>query len=219
MYITNNAYVGALQIILTGSFLCMYLTGIYAICYKREYMYPITIGFFMILSFDLLLNGHYSILKYYDPEKLEESTVEDYDDYYNLLTNIKNVAYSDNGKVDDIFRIEKLFRKHHNDAMLASYNGLSHFSSTESSDVLEFMSKLGFCSNNMWAYYGEDGNTTFADCLFNVKYMVSQFDTTEKPYNLIDVIDEKYIFKNPYTVNLAFPATNEIKDIDSPPNY
>jgi len=214
MYVSNSQYVCTLQIILTGAFLCMYLVGIYAICYKREYMYPITIGFFMILSFDLLLNCHYSILKYYIPDQIQESTVERYDDYYNTLIEIKNRTIIDNGRTDDLYRIEKLFRMHHNDAMLASYNGLSHFSSTESSTVLKFMDKLGFCTNNMWSYYGEDGNTTFADCLFNVKYYISQFDTTEKPYELVDIIDNKYIFKNPYTLEIAFAASDEINNID-----
>lgn len=213
MYISNNEYVGMLQIILTGSFLCMYLAGVYAICYKREYMYPITIGFMLILSFDLLLNGHYSISQYYKNSDMEKCTVEYYDDYYRLLKNIKDFTVQDNGN-DGFYRMDKLFRQHHNDAMLACYNGLSHFSSTESSDVINFMDDLGFCTTDMWSYYGEDGNTAFADSLLALKYNISQYDTTAKPYECIGSIDEKYIYKNPYALQLAFQATDSIKDID-----
>ena len=163
-------------------------------------MYPVTIGFFMILSFDLILNAHYSITKYYDFSKEDVNTVEYYDDYCTLLSEIKRTVYEDDGRDGAVFRMDKLFRMHNNDAMLVSYNGLSHFSSTESSSVLDFMSKLGFCSNNMWSYYGEEGNTSFADSFLGVKYMISQYDTTEKPYERINIIDEKYIFRNPYAL-------------------
>ena len=76
-----------------------------------------------------------------------------------------------------------------------NYNGLSHFSSCETVPVKLFMGNLGFASNDMWAYYGIEGNTTFVDCLLNLKYMVSQYDETAKPYDLVGVVDDKYIFK------------------------
>lgn len=213
MLISNNSYVGTHQIILTGTFLCMYLGGIYAICYKREYMYPITIGFFIILSFDILLNGHHSINMYYKDEDMSKSTVEYYSDYFNTLKDLYEYTRNDNGN-DGFYRMDKLFRENHNDAMLVGYNALSHFSSTESSDVLNFMSDLGFCANDMWSYYGEEGNTAFVDSFLSLKYMVSQYDETAKPYDLIGVVDDKYIFKNPYTLPLAIAATNDIRDID-----
>lgn len=213
LYITKNEYVGALQIILTGSFLCMYLVGVYAICYKREYMYPITIGFFMIMSFDILLNGHHSISRYYgsNPEK---ETVEYYDDYYQSLKGIIGYVESDYGRNDGVYRVDKLFRWHNNDAMLVGYNGMSHFSSTEDSKVIELMNRLGYCTNNMWSYYGEDGNTAFADSLFNLRYLLSQYDGTAKPYELLDIVNDKYVFKNPYALEIAFASTADIDDIE-----
>ena len=213
MYISNNSSVGVLQIILTGAFLCMYLVGVYAICYKREYMYPITIGFFVILSFDVLLNGHYSISKYYKDEDLSNCTVQKYEEYYQTLNEIYNIVAKDNGS-DEFFRMDKLFRDNHNDAMLIGYNALSHFSSTEDSNVLSLMSDLGFCANDMWSYYGEEGNTAFVDSLLSLKYLVSQYDETAKPYDYIGEVNEKYIFKNPYVLPLAFAATDEIKTLD-----
>lgn len=213
LLISRNEYVGIPQIILTGAFLCMYLCGVYAICYKREYMYPITIGFFLIVTFEILLNGHYSISKYYDGSDEEKSSVQYYDDYYRLLSEINAFTINDNGD-DGFYRWDKLFRVNHNDAMLVGYHGLSHFSSTESSDVLDFMNDLGFCSNNMWSYYGEEGNTAFADSLLSLKYLVSQYDSTGKPYEHIGTVDEKYIFKNPYALQLGFEACDDILGID-----
>ena len=176
LFIFDNQYVFLPQIILSSAFVCMILGGVYAICYKREYMYPITIGFFTIVSFDLLINGYHSINKYYEGSDPETSTVEYYDDYYNELNRLNDYVILDNNNPSDIFRMDKLFRRHNNDAMYIGYSGLSHFSSTESSKVIDFMGDLGFCHNNMWAYYGEEGNTAFAESLLSLKYMISQYE-------------------------------------------
>lgn len=213
MLISRNEYVGIPQIILTGAFVSMYLCGVYAICYKREYMYPITIGFLLIISFDVLLNGHYSISKYYNGSDDEKSSVQYYDDYYQSLNDIYEFTLNDNG-TDGFYRMDKLFRLNHNDAMHVGYHGLSHFSSTESSDVLDFMNELGFCSNNMWSYYGEDGNTAFVDSILSLKYLISQYDTTGKPYKHIGTVDDKYVFKNPYALQLAIETCDDIQNID-----
>lgn len=212
MMITDNPYVGALQIILTGAFLGMYLVGVYAICYKREYMYPITIGFFLILSFDVLLNTHHSIIQYYDDNRLT-SSVDYYEDYYQELKKIYDYTRSDN-KNDGFYRFDKTYRLTNNDAMLVGYDGLTHFSSTESTTVLDFMKDLGFCSNNMWSFYGEEGNTAFIDSFLSLKYLASQYDETGKPYEYLTNINDKYLFKNPYPLGLAINTTKDITDID-----
>lgn len=214
MLITDSEYVGTLQIILTGSFLVMYLAGIYAICYKREYMYPVTIGFFLILCFDVLLNSHHSISQYYKYSEKEKTTVEYYNDFYNSLNEMYQYIDADNGN-DGFYRMDKTFRQTSNDAMLIGYNGLSHFSSTESSAVLNFMKKIGFCANNMWSYYGEDGNTAFIDSFLSLKYVISQIDESNKPYEQIKEIDEKYIYKNPYAKTLAMGVSDHITSIDT----
>ena len=214
LLITRSPYVGKAQILLTGTFLVMILAGVYAICYKREYMYPITIGFLTIISFDLLINGYHSIRKYYPAEDFREDlTVDYYDNTYNSLKDIHDFVESDHNS-NEFYRMDKLYRESHNDAMLVGYNGLSHFSSTESSKVLDFMKKVGFCSNNMWSYYGEDGNTAFTDSFFSLKYLISQYDETSKPYDLINEINDKYVFKNPYPLSLAMPATEEVTELD-----
>ena len=211
LVIMDSSYVGALQIILTGSFLAMYLTGVYAICYKREYMYPITIGFFLVMSFDLLLTGHHSISKYFDKGNDYSYSVENYDNFYNGLKEIYDYTKSDNNG-DNFYRLDKTYRLTNNDAMLVGYNGLSHFSSTESTTVLDFMKDLGFCTSNMWSYYGEDGNTAFVDSFLSLKYLASQYDETGKPYEFMGQFGDNYLFKNPYALELAIPATSEINN-------
>lgn len=216
MIISHNIYVGKIQIILTGSFLVMILAGVYAICYKREYMYPITIGFFLIMSFEVLINGYWSISKYYPDleSSIKEYDISLYQDFYNNNADIVDYVNTDNGKLGNIFRMEKLYRDSHNDAMLLSYNGLSHFSSCESGNVIRFMDKLGFTTESLWSYYGCEGNTAFLDSFFGVKYLISQYDEIPKPYEYMENMHDKYIFKNQYALDFAMSAKNGINEID-----
>lgn len=212
MVISNNESIGRIQIILTAAFFVMILTGVYAICYKREYMYPITFGFFVIFTFDVLLNGYYSINQYFVDSEYDKSVISYYENYANETNEILNAVQSQD---DSFYRIEKLFKRSHNDAMYFAYNGLSHFSSCESYQVKLFLGNLGFTANDLWAYYGVEGNTTFADSLLDVKYLLSQYDTTAKPYDFVESVNSKYIFKNPYAMNLAFGSKNTINDINT----
>jgi uncharacterized membrane protein YfhO len=92
--------------------------------------------------------------------------------------------------------------------MLIGYNGLSHFSSCETEQAMNFLGSLGFRDNGNWAFYGE-GSTTFADCFMGVKYLLSQYDETPKPYERIDTFNEKYIYRNPYALPLCFTMKDE----------
>ena len=114
------------------------------------------------------------------------------------------------GKVKEgdtgLYRLEKYFRRTHNDAFMHDYAGLSHFSSSEKMSTIRYMGKLGFRDNGNWAFYG-DGNTSFADSLLGVKYILSQYDGTGKPYVSIHETDEGYsIFENPNVLPLLFAS-------------
>lgn len=211
MVISDNVYVGRNQIILSGAFIVMILCGIYAICYKREYMYPITFGFFFIFSFDILLNGYYSISRYYIDSDYEKSVISYYENYAEETGEI--IDFIENND-KSFYRIDKLFKRSHNDPMYFAYNGLSHFSSCESYQVKLFLGNLGFTANDLWSYYGVEGNTAFADSLLNLKYQITQYDTTAKPYELVSSINNKFIYKNPYALDFAFGSNKAINDIN-----
>ncbi len=117
-------------------------------------------------------------------------------------------------KDDGLYRLEKYFRRTHNDPFMHNYAGLSHFSSSEKLSTIHYMGRMGFRDNGNWAFYGE-GNNAFTDSLFGVKYLLSQYGDTGKPYEkLYENKEGDSVFYNPFALPLLFSAYPDIYDID-----
>lgn len=108
------------------------------------------------------------------------------------------------------YRMEKTFFRSLNDAMLFSYNGLSHFSSCEKTFVKDFMGKLGFRNYGAWAYYNQ-GSTAAVDAFLGVKYLVSDVELT-KPYLLLSDQSSVQIYENPFVLPVGFCAHSAVLD-------
>lgn len=212
MLFSKNEYVGRDQVVLTGCIIAILLFFLYGFRNKKEYVIPLIVGLFLLQGADLLYNGYISIGGYFNFEN--ESDNYGIDDFSNFYTNnrkmIDDIESQDNG----FYRMEKFYRRSHNDAMLLNYNGLSHFSSCETEQVKNFMESLGFRNNENWAFYGV-GSTTFADSFMGVKYLFSQFDSVARPYEPMFEYKEKYAFKNPYALPLIFNMKESAMDLNS----
>lgn len=114
---------------------------------------------------------------------------------------------------DGFYRIEKYFRRSHNDTMQFDYSGLTHYSSCEKKDTIAFMGKMGFRDSGNWAFYN-NGSTSFVDSLFGVKYIISQYDSTGKPYDKLFQREGYTVFQNPYALPLAFGSEEGIATLD-----
>ena len=112
---------------------------------------------------------------------------------------------------DTFYRMEKTFQRSNNDAMFYSYNGLSHFSSTEQTFVPIFLEKLGFKSHRLvWAYYNT-GSTAEVDSFLGVKYVLSKNDLTSlKGYKLLKRFGDIGIYQNINALPIAMYATPDI---------
>lgn len=112
------------------------------------------------------------------------------------------------------YRMEKNFHRTINDASLFSYNGLSHFSSTEPVFTKQFMRKMGFFAEyNFWAWYG-DGSTAEADSLLGVKYLLSREDLSgKKDYSLLTEINGIKIYQNENALPAAMLCNDDIASV------
>lgn len=131
-------------------------------------------------------------------------TYKDNSDFQTFVNDTSEVLSWIRTNDTDFYRIEKDFRQRANDPMLLDYAGLSHFSSSETTQVLDFLEALGF--PRTFAYSGYY-NTTFdtMNCFFGIRYLLSCHMLSE-PYHLVRQIGDIYIYENPYALTLGMTA-------------
>lgn len=135
----------------------------------------------------------------------ENHPLSEYSEYYTKNSHIIDTIKSGD---DGLYRIEKDYDYNHNDAMLFGYSGLSHNSSCESDNVKQFVARLGLRNQGIWDMYNQ-GSTVFTDSLLGVKYFISRFDSTNKPYSCDFDYEGSYVFKNPYALPFAWITSEE----------
>ncbi len=167
----------------------------------------------IIIQFSELTWNYQDVMNYYDLASLSE-----YRDYINDTGEKLAAVRADNAAVCDgneLYRVEKYFRRTNNDAMQFDYAGLSHFSSSEKKDKINFLGKLGFRNNGNWSFYNET-STDFLESFLGVRYILSQFSSTPNYYEKIFADDKKdnYIFRNNNALPLIFNTTEKIRDIN-----
>jgi len=132
-------------------------------------------------------------------------------------------AVIDNIKTQDdsFYRIEKTFKRSHNDSMQFDYAGMTHYSSCEKKEVISYMKKLGFRDNGNWSFY-DNGSTALVDSIFGIKYLISQYDYTGKKYKRFDKVkyedefgkDKYFTYMNQYALPLMYVATDKITEVE-----
>lgn len=205
LILTNRSALVFRSVIFDSLLLLAVIGIIYGVLYRK---WTEQILFFALLAvqiIDLSANSVTSIKQYTDYVPMQE-----YSEYVNEVAPLTQyVANQD----QSLYRVEKNFIRTMNDTMQFNMKGLSHSSSCEKDYVKTFMEKMGFRNFGLWTYYDE-GGTAFADCFLGVKYYISKFDETGKPYDLIDQENEKYVFQNPYALPFAFGVSEAVDSVD-----
>jgi uncharacterized membrane protein YfhO len=215
MCVIYNENAGIREVIITGVYLIITFALICMYNNKDKLIYYIMPAFMVLAVIDAAYNAYVSLNAYF-PDKEEDSsiTIEAFRDFVDETSAIVDHI---NKEDNSFYRIEKLYRRSNNDAMLIGYNGLSHFSSCETQQAMNFLGSLGFRDNGNWAFYGE-GSTTFADCFMGMKYMLSQYDETPKPYEKYFSYNDKTVFYNPYALPLCFTMEQDAQNL-TPDGY
>ncbi len=86
-----------------------------------------------------------------------------------------------------LYRMESTFNRNgsvntiDNNPLFYSYNGLSHYSSTNKKEISSYMSKIGFHRNAFWERY-DAGSTVAINSFLGLKYLIDDSSmTSEKP--------------------------------------
>lgn len=156
------------------------------------------IALIMAFTFlELFYNAHHSLKL----ESVNSARESEYFDFYEKMEPVLTQIYAKEGE-NSLYRLEKDMQYTMVDPMAFNYAGLSHNSSCEKARVKDFMGKMGFRNQGIWAFYNQ-GSTTFADSFLGLKYLISRFDTSDKPYELINNTEDAYVFENPFALGFA----------------
>ncbi len=110
----------------------------------------------------------------------------------------------------ELYRFESFCGMTKNDGMLASYPGVSVFSSTTNSHVANLYNKLGMEGGKV-SYY-TDGTTAFTSALLGVRYTFSEREEDENLYRLVGQSGNMYLYENIYTLPVGFGIDQETVD-------
>lgn len=165
---------------------------------KFTRLIPVASMILLVLQIGEISYNTIDSMKEYNAREMHSA--QEYRDYYLLNSSIIDTIKEGD---DGLYRIEKDYDYNHNDAMLFSYAGLSHNSSCESDNIKQFMGRMGFRNQGIWDMYNQ-GSTVLADSLLGVRYFISRFDSTGKPYDYSFDKGGNYVFKNPYALPFAY---------------
>ena len=155
-----------------------------------------------IAIFDVLINtiSYTTMLKLSDKQYMS--------DYKNYVKDVSEVLESI--KDDSFYRIEKEYSYTTNDPLLLNYNGISHYSSTfEQKNNKLLGDYLGIFNR----YYVTNylGSTPVTNSLFRIKYVLLNHKADY--YDLIDTVDDIYIYSNKYYLPLGFMVNNKLENL------
>lgn len=178
---------------------------------ERETLKKAATVLLTVIALADLSYNYFDVMNYYSLASLSE-----YRDFLKGTGEKVEECRTDNATDHDdaeLYRIEKYYRRTNNDAMQFNYAGLSHFSSSEKKDKINFMGKLGFRNNGNWSFYNESA-TDFLESFFGVRYILSQFSSTPNKYRKIIKDEEINVFRNDNALPLMFSTTDKIRDIN-----
>ncbi len=125
------------------------------------------------------------------------------DTYYNIIQAGRDVTDSIEARDDGLYRSEKTFFRTVNDNLAYGLKGISHSSSVMNSQIINFIETMGYSMRSYVTRY--DGNSTLADSLLGIKYVVHDPRQTNNKSILNNTYNE--IFTEDYINNSGNPST------------
>ena len=178
----------------------------------------------MIVCVELLLNG---VVTFGSMRmNIGWGTYSSYADYFEKLTPVVEMVQNQD---KTFYRSEKTTHRCTNDNMALNIKGLSNSTSTLNQTTLDLINYLGFYQDAHWSQYF--GSTVLTDSFFDIKYIYSETNylygkETDQLNAFMDRYFEKvaedenyYAYKNPYSLGIAFGASDMIKELETDLKY
>lgn len=148
------------------------------------------------------------------------------DSWVNYIENGRKVTQALYDYDDSLYRCEKTYFRCINDNMAFGLRGLSHSTSVMNSDILSFLEAMGYASRSYYCRY--DGNTSLADSLLGIKYVLTRnsdsstiLNRTYTPVFTYDYTDEYdtpqtiTAYENPNALSIGYMVDDDIELINA----
>ena len=193
-----------------------------ALCYliKSENKKRMTQILALFVCVELLLNGVVTFASM--RMDIGWGSYSSYADYFKKLSPIVETVQNQD---KTFYRSEKTTHRCTNDNMALNIKGLSNSTSTLNQKAIDLVEYLGIYADAHWTQYL--GSTPITDSFFGVKYIYSDVNNpysteTHKQNEFMDRFFEKvaeddyyYAYKNPYSLGIAFGASDKIKQLET----
>ncbi len=147
---------------------------------------------------------------HYVANQTKTTYTEDYDDFKALQTEIDE-------KDENIFyRVELSNLRARMDPSWYDYNGVSVFSSMAYEKVANMQKYIGLYGNKINSYT-YNPQTPIYNSMFSLKYIYDRNDliSSEEYYKYVDNNSTYSVYENIYSLNIAYPVSNNILDWDA----
>lgn len=207
--ISGNVYLDTLRLVINVLLTLLTLVSV-LLMLKGKRMGTWAAALLAIISMgDMLYNSRTAYVSLNPNNDTPTAMSQFRDDYRNIDDVISYIK----GQDDGLYRIEKDFDRAVNDPALFDYIGMSHDSSCEKDEVIDWLNNFGFPRTVYYTYYN-GGGTSFVDSFFGIKYYVSRFDEVAKPYERLSYEGRYYAYKNEYALPMAYIAPDGLADYD-----
>lgn len=207
--ITHNAYMDKERIIVNTVLVTVISVCVFLGCKEGAVRRAGLIVLLFISFADMLYNSKTVYLKLNSNDGDLPQMAKFKDDYNDIRDAVDYIKAEDGG----MYRIEKDFDRAVNDPAMFDYIGLSHDSSCEKDEVIDWLRNFGFCRIVYYTHYN-GGSTSWVDDFFGIRYFVSRFDGINKPYEHTDYTGKYHVFENDDALPMAFAAPDRLKSYD-----
>lgn len=207
--IRGNIYLDTVRLIINAVLTVLIIASLLLVILVKKVRIYAMAALMVISAGDMLYNSKTAYAALNTDGRSAPSMSGFKSDYTGINDVIGYIKNQDQG----FYRIEKDFDRAVNDPALFDYMGMSHDSSCEKDEVIDWLKNFGFPRTVYYTYYN-NGGTSFTDSFFGIKYFVSRFDGIEKPYTRLSYQGTYYPYQNDYALPIAYVAPEGLAGYD-----
>lgn len=210
---TSYDYVSVQTIILTITFLLLYLISIAFYQLKKLPLHSLITLLLLLASSEALINTSSMLNGILDEWNYASRSL--YSEPYPALNYLVKQSKKEN---NTFYRLENLNPVSANDSFNYGYSGISMFSSIRNRHSSSYLNELGFRSRGTGLNIRYANNTLLMDSIVGIKYNIAENDPLKFGFSSNQTKDKYTLYENKYALPLGILTDTSIYDVSQPKN-